>query len=244
MSCWIIPSHFGSGNLPDPDGFSLPCRSLRSRFLVVPERESDRALGVHVRTAEDARHFHHQRGAGPIVVRRFAPAVAVHVAADDVHLLGVSGADLGAVHHLARPRRRRLHVERAKLFVRLLHRVRVHAGRRLHASGPAATLRKTGIAATASTGRARRRRVVGVRDPSGRAPVALELRFDPVNRRAIAIRALAPIAELRQAFDRGFVSLQIEPPHQRGDRIGWFDLCKRRGRDASNEATQQDCVSV
>src|SRR5262245_41477965 len=29
MSCWIMPSHFGSGYFPDPGGSSLPCRSLR-----------------------------------------------------------------------------------------------------------------------------------------------------------------------------------------------------------------------
>src|SRR5438034_725115 len=29
MSCWIIPSHFGSGYLPDPAGFSMPWSGAR-----------------------------------------------------------------------------------------------------------------------------------------------------------------------------------------------------------------------
>ena len=29
MSCWIMPSHFGSGYFPDPAGSSLPCSALR-----------------------------------------------------------------------------------------------------------------------------------------------------------------------------------------------------------------------
>src|SRR5437762_1216688 len=31
MSCWIMPSHFGSGYLPDPAGFSTPCSGARWR---------------------------------------------------------------------------------------------------------------------------------------------------------------------------------------------------------------------
>ena len=44
-----------------------------------------------------------------------------------------------------------------------------------------------------------------------RAAVALELRFDPVDGLAIAIRSLPPIAELRQPLDGGLVAFQIEP---------------------------------
>ena len=37
MSCWIIPSHLGSGYLPEPTGFSFPCRSLRwSTYACAP----------------------------------------------------------------------------------------------------------------------------------------------------------------------------------------------------------------
>ena len=66
------------------------------------------------------------------------------------------------------------------------------------AARPSAAFREPGVAAAASAAGGRRRRIVDVLDPLGRAAVALELRFDPVDRRAIAIGALAPIAELRQ----------------------------------------------
>ena len=79
-------------------------RAVRAGLLVVPQREADRALGLHVRHAEDARQLHHQRRARSVVVRGFAPAVAVHVRADDVHLVGTGGADLRAVHLFARAR--------------------------------------------------------------------------------------------------------------------------------------------
>ena len=173
MSCWIMPSHFGSGYLPRAGRVLLAlqrlalldvgARGLRSGFLVVPQREADRALGLHVGRAEDARQLHHQRGARAVVVGRLAPAVAVHVAADDVHLFGMRGADLGAEHHLARPRRGRLHVQRAQLFVRLLHRIGVDAGRNPVAARPAAADREAGVGAAASAA-GRRRRIVDVLD--------------------------------------------------------------------------------
>jgi hypothetical protein len=70
-----------------------------------------------------------------------------------------------------------------------------------------------------SAGRARRR-IVDVFDALGRAAVALQLRLDPVDCRAIAIGALPAIAELRQAFDRRSVSFEVEPFDQRLHRIG------------------------
>src|ERR1051325_135502 len=107
MSCWIMPSHFGSGYFPDPGGFSLPCRSCRcamyaraacdpvsSLFLVLPQNESARSRGCDVETAEAPRDFHHERSSRSVVVRRLAPAMAVHMAADDVHLFGMRRADL------------------------------------------------------------------------------------------------------------------------------------------------------
>src|SRR6185437_2658251 len=107
MSCWIMPSHFGSGYLPDPAGSSLPCSASRcatyavaSRLFVVPEHETNRAIGLHVGAAEHARELHHERRTGAVVVRRLTPADAVHVAADDVHLVRMRGADLRAVHLL------------------------------------------------------------------------------------------------------------------------------------------------
>ncbi len=126
---------------------------LRSRFLVVPEREPDRPLGLNVGTTEHVRQLHHERGAGAIVIRGLAPALAIHVAADDVHLFGVRGADFRAVHHLAWARCGRLHVDRANRFVRLCHRIGVDAGARTNALEAAAALREVaaaGVAAPAS----------------------------------------------------------------------------------------------
>src|SRR5262249_40353165 len=52
-----------------------------------------------------------------------------------------------------------------------------------------------------------------------RAAVALELRFDPIDRVTIALRALAAIAELRQPLDRVLVVVEREARHHDGDRI-------------------------
>ncbi len=39
MSCWIMPSHFGSGYRPEPGGFSLPCSGPRcSAYARLPFR--------------------------------------------------------------------------------------------------------------------------------------------------------------------------------------------------------------
>jgi hypothetical protein len=42
------------------------------------------------------------------------------------------------------------------------------------------------------------------------AAVALELRFDPVDGGAVAVGALAAVAELGEAFDGGLVALQFQ----------------------------------
>ena len=195
-------------------------RAVRARLLVVPQDESNRPLRLHVGAREHARHFHDERRSRSVVVRRFAPPVAVHVAADDVHLVGVRRPDLGAEGFFARPVGRRLHVQRAKLFVGLLHRIGVDAGPRADAAQPATALRlvraSPRIAASAPIGR---RRLVFVMNAVGRAAVALELRLDPVDCRAVAVGALTPVAELRESFDRRLVFLEVEPRHERGDRI-------------------------
>jgi hypothetical protein len=192
---------------------------LRSGLLIVPEREADRAIGLHVRGAEHPGQFHHQRGAGAVVVRRLAPAVAVHMTADDVHLLRMSRPDLGAEHHLAGARRGRLHVERTQLLVRLLHRIGVHPGRNLVAARATAADRQPGVAATASASGGGWR-IVDVLHPLGPAAVALQLHFDPIDRGAIAIRALTPIAEPGQALDGGLVLIEVETLDQRLHRVG------------------------
>src|SRR5205085_2440063 len=62
--------------------------------------------------------------------------------------------------------------------------------------------------------------VVLVLDPLGvRAAVALELRFDPVHCRAVAIGALPAITELGQALDRRLVPVEIEARDDRFDLL-------------------------
>jgi hypothetical protein len=76
--------------------------AVQAGLLVVPQREADAAPGRHAGRVQDARQFHHQRGAGGVVVGRLAIAHAVHVGGDDVHLLGMGAADLGAIDLFAR----------------------------------------------------------------------------------------------------------------------------------------------
>ena len=153
--------------------------------------------------------------------------------------------------------------------------IRLHVDARAgaDASRPSATLRATsasplaagsgGILALARgrsfgalTGRRRsacRRRLIVVLDALGiRAAVALELRLDPIDCRSIAIRALTPIAELRQPFDRGLVFFQVESidhlldrvvvgRHCRGLglRLGRRRLCAR-GRNRARDETVRE----
>src|SRR5262249_32163521 len=49
--------------------------------------------------------------------------------------------------------------------------------------------------------------------------VAAKLRGNPVHGVAIALRALPPIAKLRQAFERGLVAFEIETSNSDRDRI-------------------------
>src|SRR5688572_12752322 len=80
--------------------------------------------------------------------------MSIHVRADDVHLAGARGADLGAIHLLARAILRGLAIELAKLLVRLRHRIVVDAG----ASRHAAITRSAGPAAHFTAGNNGRRR--------------------------------------------------------------------------------------
>src|SRR5256712_14130452 len=66
--------------------------------------------------------------------------------------------------------------------------------------------------------RSRRRRLVHVLQPLGRAAEALQLAFDPVDSGAVAIGPLVPVAERGQAPDRGLVPLQIGTSDQPPDR--------------------------
>ena len=52
-----------------------------------------------------------------------------------------------------------------------------------------------------------------------RAAVALELRFDPIDRGAVPVRSLPPVAEFRQAADGRSIVRQVEPA---GQRLNWI----------------------
>ena len=129
-------------------------RAIQAGLFVVPENEANRAVGLHVGTAENARELHDERGAGAVVVRGLAPAVTVHVAADDVHLVRVDAADLRAVHLLPLAVGRRLRVERANLRIRLRERIGVHASADAVAAKASAALRDCRSADVAAAGRA------------------------------------------------------------------------------------------
>ena len=94
-------------------------RTVQSRLFVIPEHEPDRTIGDDIRAAEHARQFHHQRRSRSIVVRGFTPAMSVHVRADDVHLVGMRGADFGAEYFLTLTRRGRLRIQRAQARIGL-----------------------------------------------------------------------------------------------------------------------------
>ena len=200
----------------------ISARAVEPRLFVVPEREADRALGLYIGRVEDARELHDERGPRAIVIRRFTPTVAIHVGTDDVHLLRMGRSDFGAIDLLARAVRRRLAVELAEHLVRLRHRVVVHARAAAIAEDRASTRPRAVAADAASRGRAvrrvelpcrptpprARRRIEDVVYARGaRAANGFELRLDPVDGVAIALRALAAIAELRQTFERCFVLL-------------------------------------
>src|SRR5262245_15680587 len=46
------------------------------------------------------------------------------------------------------------------------------------------------------------------------AAVTLQLRFNPIDRGSIAVRALPAVTKLSQSLDSGFVSFQIQPVHK------------------------------
>src|SRR5258705_12780903 len=52
------------------------------------------------------------------------------------------------------------------------------------------------------------------------AAIAPELGLDPIDRGAVSVGALAPVAELGEALDGRLVLLQVEPGDELGDGIG------------------------
>ena len=240
-----MPSHLGSGYWPDPGRLfpalqggalrDIGARAVQAGFLVVPQDEPNRPLGPDVGRGKDARELHHQRGAGSVIVRRLSPPMSVHVRADDVHLLGMRRADLGAVHFFARAALAGLRIERAQFLIRLTRRVGIDAGCGAQTAQAPPARRRVGAARDRRPARRGRltRKIRVVQANRVGAAVALEPRFDPVDRGAIAIRPLPAVAELRESLDRGFVFLEVEPPHHDCDRIA-LRIRRRRGAHAAN----------
>src|SRR5581483_8502579 len=128
-------------------------------------------------------------------------------------------ADLRAEDFFAPAGCGRLRVQRAQLLVRLLHRIGVDACGDAVSADASPALCGVGVAAAAARIRIWGRRLVVVHDPFRRAAVRLQLRLDPVHGRAVAIRALPPIAELGQTFDGRLVLLEVETAGERADVV-------------------------
>jgi hypothetical protein len=211
-------------------------RTVEARLFVVEQDEADRALAAEPRLVKDARQFHDDGGPGAVVVRGLPPADAIHVGADDVHLVRELRADLRAVDLIAwrGPWRSRLRVESAQGLVGLQQRIVVHAGARAMAEQGTATLAARSAQATAAHRGRRPSRRCGARPGSGsrsglgelvghalgvRAAVAPELSLDPIECFAIAFGALSPIAEPGELLDRGLVAIEIELTDELGHGI-------------------------
>src|SRR5437660_8569471 len=140
----------------------------------------------------------------------------------------MDAADLGAVHLVARARRAGWRVERTQPGVGLPEGIVVDAGAGAHAA-VAATARGAARVAERSgpfrPGPRWRRLIVVLQACDIGAAVAPELGLDPVHRGAVPVGALAPVAELGEAFDRRLVLLEVEARDQLGDGI----LCRRGG---------------
>src|SRR5260370_39593578 len=67
---------------------------------------------------------------------------------------------------------------------------------------------------TVGSRRARRGSGILVLQALSRTAITPELGLDPVDRRLVAIGALAAVAELSEALQGGLVALEVEPPDQ------------------------------
>src|SRR5437660_2004196 len=159
----------------------------------------------------------------------------------------MDAAHLGAVHLFARARRAGLRVERAQPGVGLPQGIVVDAGAGAHAA-VAATARGAARVAGRSgpfyPGTRWRRLIVVLQAGDVGAAVAPELGLDPAHRGAVPVGALAPVAELGEAFDRRLVLLEVEARDQLSDGIlsrprGGVRLGRRDGRDAERGGGEQ-----
>src|SRR5205814_7787151 len=138
--------------------------------------------------------------------------VPVHVGAHDVHLPGVTGADLGAIHLFARARRRGLRVQCAHPQVGLPQGVGVDASAGANAAVAASARSGPHPLSPSPFGRGGTRRLILVLEAGdvGTA-VAPQLSLDPVHRGAVSVRALAAVTESGETLDRRLVLLEVEP---------------------------------
>src|SRR5260370_26514253 len=72
---------------------------------------------------------------------------------------------------------------------------------------------------TVGSRRARRGSGILVLQALSRTAITPELGLDPVDRRPVAICALAAVAELSKALQGGLVALEVEPPDQGRDGV-------------------------
>ena len=246
-SRWVLASLH---RLPLLDVGAAP---VQPGLLVVPEDEAERAPGPHIGRVEDARELQDQRGARAVVVRGLAPAMPVHMGTEDVHLRRMRGADGRAIDLLPRARRRGLLVQLAQPGISLCGRIRVDSGSSSVAEDAATT--GTGAVApdlSAGRGAVTRVEVAGLSSSTplswhrfvhviqarrGRAPDVLQPFLNPINRVAISLCPLAPIAELGQTLERRFVTLEGQTSDQRGH--GTVDGFVRLARNACRPAAQR-----
>ena len=214
--------------------FDIRIGAVQARFFIVPKCKANRTLRGDIGCAEYLCEFHHQCSSGTIIVDGLVYPVAIHVCADDVHLVRTCAADLGAIHLGAFAIDRLLGIQCANAQVGLSVEITIHTCR-----GAIAVYRRatgaTAVATDEATGW--RRQGLGLR-PRSTGPGWSRFRvihivqsfdiaatdidkplFDPVDRLAIALRTLAPITELRQALQRSFVVLQRKAADQFPGRV-------------------------
>ncbi len=177
--------------------------------------------------------------------------------ADDIHFLRVSAADLGAVHLFARPIGRGLGIEFAQYGIGLLLRIFIHR-HRPHVAAHARIAHILADFPARDHRRKRRGRTVIARrlfedvfNPLGiGTAVTLELRLDPVNRRAVAVGALPAIAELGQALDGGLVLGKFQTADHGFDGVDFGGLGlgeggrgrNNRQADGEEDVFAHDCL--
>src|SRR5262249_1824288 len=151
-------------------------------------------------------------------------------------------AQLGAVHVFSFAGRARLRIQLAQLGIRLALRIVIHPDGRPLSAEATATLWRAGChlrPAAASP----LLRTVGVAEPAYLcAPVKSQLRLDPIDGGAIAVRALAPVAKAGEGLDGCLVTLEIQARHKLSGRVcryGRSDRRLGRGQRMSRQRSQR-----